>query len=768
MKGWARILAVIAAGAAGALAAPSQQLTTLSAITAISNAEAERHMPVSFEATVTYARSYQTSLFVQDGDSSIYVSGGAELNLVPGDLVLVNGTMHESFRPYVLATSIKQIGHGPLPAPLHPTFREMVRAETDCKLVTVQGVIQSADLSFNPNFVKTTTSMRMLVDGAPVEVTLDNEDPGVLKGLLDAEVEITGVVSGVFDNKMQQTGVFLHVQSMADVKILKRASVDPWSLPVTPMDRILTGYQIGDLSQRMHLHGTVTFYEPNVALVLQDGLKSMWITTNSAQPLQIGDLADVIGFPDVQNGFLTLINGEMKDSAVQSPIVPRLFTWRELAGGGNAGRGHNFDLVSIDGQVVAEVRQATQDEYVLAADGHLFSAILRHPGSVSRVPLPVMKQIPIGAHIRVTGICMLADANPFNGDVPFNILMRSYDDIALVASPPWLNVPHLILLVSLLLVGFIVVGTRSWFIERKMRRQTSNLAYLEQRRSRILEAMNALRPLAEILEDITELVSFNLSGAACWCQTADGATLGNRPPELSSSADAIMESAITAPTGSALGKLNAAICGGPALRARARKVLSMASGLAALAIETSRLHSDLVHRSEFDQLTDIQNRFSLEKYFEKLIETARQSAGVFGLLYIDLDGFKQVNDVYGHRTGDLYLQEVALRMKRQLRPGDFLARLGGDEFAVLVAHVRGRADMEEIASRLRACFDKPFAGEGCEIYGSASIGIAMYPEDGASKDSLLSSADAAMYVAKQTRLHGHGVNQAELVRKEDR
>ena len=105
----------------------------------------------------------------------------------------------------------------------------------------------------------------------------------------------------------------------------------------------------------------------------------------------------------------------------------------------------------------------------------------------------------------------------------------------------------------------------------------------------------------------------------------------------------------------------------------------MGAGLAALAIETRRLYTDLLRRSEFDLLTDIQNRFSLEKHLDALIERARETAGIFGLIYIDLDGFKLVNDRYGHQVGDLYLQEAAARMKHQLRPGDILARLGGDD-----------------------------------------------------------------------------------------
>lgn len=181
------------------------------------------------------------------------------------------------------------------------------------------------------------------------------------------------------------------------------------------------------------------------------------------------------------------------------------------------------------------------------------------------------------------------------------------------------------------------------------------------------------------------------------------------------------------------------------------EALSMGAGLVELAMEARRLYSDLRHRSEFDLLTEIHNRFSLEKHLDALISRASQNASVFGLIYIDLDGFKQVNDLHGHRTGDLYLQEVALRMKRQLRAGDMLARLGGDEFAAMAPTVRSRADVEDVANRLERCFDDPFTVEGVLLRGSASVGIALYPEDGKTRDGLLNAADAAMYVAK----HAH-------------
>jgi diguanylate cyclase (GGDEF)-like protein len=295
----------------------------------------------------------------------------------------------------------------------------------------------------------------------------------------------------------------------------------------------------------------------------------------------------------------------------------------------------------------------------------------------------------------------------------------------------------------------LAVGARGWAIERKMRRQTTALASIERRRSQILEDINGTRPLAEVIEQITELVSFELDRAPCWCQIANGAQLGTFPPKPT--AFRIVQEDIPARTGPALGAISVGLDPRANSSTHESEALTAAASLATLAIETRRLYSDLTHRSEFDLLTDLHNRFSLDKHLDALIVEARQKAGIFGLIYIDLDEFKQVNDVYGHQVGDLYLQEVALRMKRQLRSHDLLARLGGDEFAVLVPFVHNRAEVEEIAQRLERCLDDSFAVEGYVLHGAASVGFALYTEDGATKDSLLSAADAAMYVAKHIK-----------------
>ena len=532
------------------------------------------------------------------------------------------------------------------------------------------------------------------------------------------------------------TGVVLHAQTLEEIHLLRSADASPWELPVTPMDEIISAFRQDNLSSRVRVHGIITYYMAGTAIVLQNGARSLWVNTRTRADLKIGDYADATGFPDVYDGFLRLSEGEVQDSHVAAPLNPVSVSWRDLTPSH-----HVFDLVSIEGQVVAQVREGGQDEYVLVNDGHLFTAIYRHPAAISLrspPPLPPMKSIPPGSRVRLTGVCILEDSNPFNADVPFDLLMRSFDDIAVVARPSWVTVGNLVKLVTVLLLAVLAVSGWGWTLRRKVHRQTTALAtrieaeaaterhnaQIEQRRSRILEEINGSRPLVEVLEDITALVSFHLNGASCWCEINDGARLG-RSPGNSGSFRVVLEE-IPARAGQPLGVLYAALAPRSEQIADERQALIVGARLATLAIETRRLYTDLVHRSEFDLLTDIHNRFSLDKELERLIAAARESAGIFGLIYVDLDEFKQVNDVYGHRVGDLYLQEVAIRMKRQLRAGDLLARLGGDEFAALVPTARTRSDVKEIAARLENCFDSPFQVEGYDFVArpaSASLSI---------------------------------------------
>ena len=740
------ILAMVFGWASNASAAPPGPIPTLRAVAELTNAQASRHIPVSFEATVIYNFKPGSDMNVQDGDTAIFVRPALDTGLVPGDRVRVEGTTEQSFLPFIANARITLLRHGTVPEPVEASFDDLVRTRLNCRLVRVHGIVRTVDIVTAKT--SPTGRLQLQMEGGYADIHLSNYDPAALKNLLDAEVEITGAAGRIFDGKMRQTGVKIKVSTLSDIRVLRRAAADPWTLPVTPLSSVIMGYHIRDLSQRIHVHGTIVYSLPGTAAVVENETSSLWISTQSEEPLQIGDVADATGFPAVGENRISLMHAEIADTHVPAPIRPQEYTWSELAvWTKNNPTGHQFDLVSIQGRVITEVREAAQDEYVLLAGGRLFTAVYNHPPPPRS--LPPMLEVPLGSTIRVTGVCMIVDTSPYKSEASFNILLRSFSDIEVTAAPSLLSVRNLIVLVAVLLVAFFAVGAWSWYRERARRHETTAMAYLERRRSLVLEEVNSSRPLKEIMEHVTELVTFKLHGAAAWCEIKNGPSFGHRPAIISS--QRVLQQEIHGRSGNTLGTLFAAVPRFVRPNPGESAALTLGAGLAKLAIETSNLYSALVHRSEFDLLTDIPNRFSLEKQLETLIHGAGENESIFGFVYIDLDRFKQINDEYGHQTGDLYLQEVARRMKCQLRPSDMLARLGGDEFAVIVARVRNRTEVEEIASRLERCFVEPFTFEGREFSGAASIGIAMYPTDATTKDALLNAADAAMYLEKNAR-----------------
>ena len=145
MKRFITILAVVLGFALAAWAESPATLTSIRAIHALTNAEANHALPVAFEATVTYYPGYEHLLFVQDGDTAIFVLATTSAKLLPGDRVLVKGQTQESFHPIVVSNDITVLHHGALPKPILANFGDLILGKRDCMLVTVRAVVRSAE-----------------------------------------------------------------------------------------------------------------------------------------------------------------------------------------------------------------------------------------------------------------------------------------------------------------------------------------------------------------------------------------------------------------------------------------------------------------------------------------------------------------------------------------------------------------------------------------------------------------------------------------------
>lgn len=164
-------------------------------------------------------------------------------------------------------------------------------------------------------------------------------------------------------------------------------------------------------------------------------------------------------------------------------------------------------------------------------------------------------------------------------------------------------------------------------------------------------------------------------------------------------------------------------------------------------VETEKGINELAY---FDTLTGLPNRTLFGNRLEKAMALARRSQMFLGVIFIDLDGFKEVNDTLGHNWGDHLLRCIGKRLAGCVRKYDTVARFGGDEFLVMVPQLSHREDLTEIAKKIMAVFSQPVIMEDQEVYVNASCGIAIFPEDGENANILIKNADLAMYEAKRS------------------
>jgi len=182
---------------------------------------------------------------------------------------------------------------------------------------------------------------------------------------------------------------------------------------------------------------------------------------------------------------------------------------------------------------------------------------------------------------------------------------------------------------------------------------------------------------------------------------------------------------------------------------------------------TQRKQAELIiqHMAHYDQLTGLANRFMFFDRLKQELMRASRNMNKMAVLFLDLDGFKKVNDSRSHEAGDILLKHAAERLQSCLREMDTVARIGGDEFAIILAKINHTQDASMVAEKIIHSLGQPFLILEEEMHIGVSIGIAIYPEHGDHSDTLLSCADSAMYQVKKSgknnyKFHTHPANPA--------
>jgi len=170
----------------------------------------------------------------------------------------------------------------------------------------------------------------------------------------------------------------------------------------------------------------------------------------------------------------------------------------------------------------------------------------------------------------------------------------------------------------------------------------------------------------------------------------------------------------------------------------------------AVAISATEREQQLVRRAHFDTLTGLPNRQLCHDRLRQALAVARRQEQKLAVVFIDLDGFKHVNDSLGHAAGDRLLREASVRLRAATRETDTVARLGGDEYVVILPSVHGALEVEVLVASLMEALKWPFHIDGEQCFISASVGVTIFPEDGGTAEELLRKADTAMYSAKES------------------
>ncbi|MET0426114.1 MAG: sensor domain-containing diguanylate cyclase [Actinoplanes sp.] len=269
------------------------------------------------------------------------------------------------------------------------------------------------------------------------------------------------------------------------------------------------------------------------------------------------------------------------------------------------------------------------------------------------------------------------------------------------------------------------------------------------------------------------------AGSPVWRSVSDG-----KPSLVGDAAGAAMmpggliegmglKSFIAIPMMSTDGPVGMILCGDPAATrewtSRDRMLAEQLSVEGTLIVDSAGMRqaaqahvAQLSHQAFHDALTSLPNRTHLRDRAELAVQEANDSGTRVALLLLDLDGFKQVNDTIGHQAGDELLRQVAKRLLGAVREDDVVSRLGGDEFAILLTRDPDETIATGVADRICERLRQPFTLEGERVTIGGSVGVALYPDDGADYDSLVKGADVAMYEAKRDLKHrGGGARRAQ-------
>jgi diguanylate cyclase (GGDEF)-like protein len=670
------------------------EIHTIAAVRELPKERASLALTVRITGVITYNDAIWNQLYLQDSTGGVYIKYfGARSELHAGEKVTVVGlTNAGDFAPVIVAPKFLDESAASLPSPLPVTAIEAAGGMRDAEYVKLEGVIHPIRIGeedphlFTFELYSSFGQIHVYFPAAPSYVER-------LRQLEDARVSIRGVLGTVFNSRRQLVGYQLLVTSPDDIQVIEPSVQNPFELTPTPIGELLQYSDRVKSGHRLKVKGWVTMAGPD-SYYVQDDSGGVEVQGDRAS-LQLGDLVEAVGYASLLGRYSPVITDAVFHSLDQTgTTLARATTVESIL------QGHyDSQLVSIEGKLLASIDGPSGKSLLLQSGLHTFVAELKTNDWGTKAWPP--KE---GSVLRLTGICstqvdpdklyVLLRQHPAS----FKILLRSPSDVTVVKAAPYWNLEN----ASLVLVTFAlaILLALLWVNVLRKRVRAQRLALL-----RAGETAKAIEDLSNAMLKVSTSQKFNSTVSVRGSEEVAQLVVGFN---------------------------------------------GMLSELRRSERENREAEVKLQQQALTDELTGLPNRRHLSDQLSQSLAAATCDHSMLALLYIDLDGFKLVNDSLGHVTGDVLLVQVAERLGSELRKSDTLARIGGDEFTAILKGLVNKGEARTVAENLLQALTLPFQIDGQEITIGASIGIATFPGLANDEIDLLQQADNAMYSAKRS------------------
>ena len=457
-------------------AAPNLVIRTARQVLQLDLKQANEARPVRLEGVVTYDNAHYGFLFVQDSSAGIFVRESYHyLDLHVGDKIRVDGfTGAGEFSPVIRQPSISKLGAGRLPEPQAVSLHDAMLGVKDSQWVELAGTLRRSKTGFQRGDAIHLNTAVGLVDVPTFDSDLA-EELGKLAGAL---VEVRGVLGTVFNQKHQLAGLKLFVPSLDEVKVLRPLPENPFSLPITPVGKLLQFSPATAVNQRVHVRGVVTTQASAETTFLQDETGGVKIVQADDTSLVPGDLVDAVG--DLTTGGYSpvLENAMLRVVRHDKPLAPVSISAAQALSG-------EFDgwLVQLNGRVLSRTAQSL----LIETDGLTF-----HAQTEDERLAESLATAWNGSVVQVTGICVVHAELTRDQLKPtqFQVLLRAGNDVRILQRSSWWTLRRALAAVGLMI--FLVAAGIAWvlLLRRKVKQQTASL-------ERVTRAAETARSAAE-------------------------------------------------------------------------------------------------------------------------------------------------------------------------------------------------------------------------------------------------------------------------------